>query len=61
VDRLMAREGRYVTRTWHIPAARFDNRNDLTTFVRAPREAWKAEDVAAIHNGLKETFRQFGR
>lgn len=61
VDRLMEEGNRYVTRTWHIPAARFDNRKDLTTFVRAPREAWKQEDVAAIHGGLKETFRQFGR
>jgi len=61
VDRLMEEGNRYVTRTWHIPAARFDNRQDLTTFVRAPREDWKQEDVAAIHAGLKETFRQFGR
>ncbi|BDU73301.1 hypothetical protein [Mesoterricola silvestris] len=61
VDRLVAEGDRYSTRTWHIPASRFDNRQDLTTFVREPRENWKAADVAAIHGGLKETFRNFGR
>lgn len=61
VDRLVAEGDRYSTRTWHIPASRFDNRQDLTTFVREPREAWKPADVAAIHGGLKETFRNFGR
>ncbi len=61
VERIVAEGDRYVTRTYYIPAARFDNRQDLTTFVRAPREAWKPEDVAAIHGGLKETFRNFGR
>ena len=36
--------------------ARFDNRVDKTTFVRADREAWKAADVAALHAGLKEAL-----
>lgn len=35
-----------------IPVARFDNRKDKTTFVRADRTEWKAEDVAALHSGL---------
>jgi hypothetical protein len=61
VERLVAEGNRYLTKTYHIPAARFDNRADLTTFVRAPRETWKAEDIAAIQAGLKETFRAFGR
>ena len=39
-------------RTYHLPVARFDNRRDKTTFVRAERSRWKAEDVAALHSGL---------
>jgi hypothetical protein len=38
--------------TVYLPVARFDNRKDKTTFVRADRSKWKAEDVAAIHAGL---------
>ncbi len=37
--------------TFHIPAARFDNRNDLTTFVRDD-DPWKQEDMQALENGL---------
>jgi hypothetical protein len=36
----------------HLPVARFDNRKDKTTFVRAERSQWKADDVAALHSGL---------
>ena len=39
-------------RTYHLPVARFDNRKDKTTFVRADRAKWKADDVAALHSGL---------
>jgi len=43
-------------REYLLPVARFDNRVDKTTFVRADREAWKAADVAALHAGLKEAL-----
>ncbi len=39
-------------RTHHLPVARFDNRKDKTTFVRADKAKWKPEDVAALHSGL---------
>ena len=39
-------------RTIYLPVARFDNRNDKTTFVRADRSKWKPEDVKALHSGL---------
>jgi hypothetical protein len=39
-------------RTFHLPIARFDNRVDKTTFVRADTTAWKAPDVEALHAGL---------
>lgn len=57
VERIVAEGNRYVTKVYHIPAARFDNRKDKTTFVRVPREQWKPEDVKALHEGLKEAFR----
>jgi hypothetical protein len=39
-----------------LPVARFDNRVDHTTFVRAEPAAWKSADVAALHAGLKGAF-----
>ena len=43
-------------KTFHLPVARFDNRRDKTTFVRAERSAWASEDVEALHGGLGEAF-----
>jgi hypothetical protein len=43
-------------RTWHLPVARFDNRVDRTTFVRADRSHWKEQDVRALHEGLAEAL-----
>lgn len=40
-------------RTFHLPIARFDNREDKTTFVRADKATWKPEEVKALHEGLK--------
>jgi len=45
----------------HLPVARFDNRVDKTTFVRADRAAWKPGDVAALHSGLGEAFTRLAR
>jgi hypothetical protein len=41
-------------RVWHLPVARFDNRVDKTTFVRADRSQWREPDVRALHGGLAE-------
>jgi len=60
VDRLEAVGDRYVSRTFHLPAARFDNRQDKTSFVRAPQSEWKAEDIAAIHQGLGAALQTLG-
>ena len=40
-------------KTFHLPIARFDNRKDKTSFLRADPDKWKKEDVAAVHDGLK--------
>ncbi len=45
----------------HLPVARFDNRQDKTTFVRADRAAWKADDVKKLHDGLGEAFARLSR
>ena len=41
---------------FHLPIARFDNRVDKTSFIRDEPKDWKAEDVAAIHGGLKQAL-----
>ncbi|HAH07893.1 MAG TPA: hypothetical protein DCM05_15445 [Elusimicrobia bacterium] len=40
-------------RKFNIPIARFDNRVDKTSFLRAEKKDWKAQDVKAVHEGLK--------
>jgi hypothetical protein len=37
---------------FHLPVARFDNRVDKTTFVRADRSQWRPGQIAALHGGL---------
>ena len=39
-----------------IAVARFDNRVDKTSFVRADREKWAPADVRALHDGLSEAL-----
>ena len=46
----------YRNRVFHLPAARFDNRKDKTTFVRVPRAEWKADDISDLHNGLGDAY-----
>ncbi len=45
---------------YNLKFTRFDNRNDLTTFVRTPRETWKEEDMKAIHEELKVCMARLG-
>jgi len=46
----------YDTKTWYIPVARFDNREDLTTFIREEQSEWKEVDVKKIHSELSKAF-----
>ncbi len=61
VSRIFADHGpngtTYRDRTFHLPIARFDNRVDRTSFVRAAPAEWAKDDVAALHGGLAEAFR----
>jgi hypothetical protein len=58
VERVVEAGGKYATRVFHLPFGRLDNREDLTTFVRASREAWKPEDVKRLHAGLRAALRR---
>jgi hypothetical protein len=58
VERIVESAGKYTTRVFHLPVGRLDNRDDLTTFVRAPQEQWKPEDVKRLHGGLQAAFRR---
>jgi hypothetical protein len=60
VDRLVVEGDRYAARTYYLPAARFDNRTDKTSFVRAPQAEWRAADIDAIHGGLKVALQTLG-
>jgi len=45
-------------RTWQLPIARFDNRRDKTSFIRADRADWKQPDIDAVHGGLRGALEQ---
>lgn len=48
----------YRTRVYHLPVGRFDNRKDKTSFIRNGRDAWKKDEIQALHGGLKEALTQ---
>ncbi len=61
VERIFADEAAdgsvsYRDRIFHLPTARFDNRKDLTSFVRSEQSSWKKEDIAPLHDGLGKAF-----
>lgn len=58
VERLLETDGKWAARVFHLPVGRLDNREDLTTFVREPREQWRAADVKRLHQGLAKAFRR---
>jgi hypothetical protein len=43
-------------RVFHLPIARFDNREDRTTFVRQDPSRWDPADVRRLHAGLKDAL-----
>ena len=52
VERVIEVGDRFETKVYHLPAARFDNRQDKTSFVRKPKAQWKPEEIKALHEGL---------
>lgn len=43
---------------WLLPIGRFDNREDLTTFIRDDLGAWKPADVEKLRAGMEDAFRR---
>jgi hypothetical protein len=43
-----------------LPFVRFDNRADLTSFLRADPDDWAASDVDRVHEALSRSFRSLG-
>ncbi|MCA9671375.1 MAG: hypothetical protein KC503_37515 [Myxococcales bacterium] len=43
-------------KTYVLPLARLDNRQDLTSFVRGDRDVWPEQNVAALYGGLSEAL-----
>lgn len=56
VERIVEAGGRYETKVFHLPAARFDNRVDKTTFVRKPKDQWQPAEVKAMHDELSRAL-----
>jgi len=52
VERVVQEGDRYMTRVYDVPFSVFDNREDLTSFVRGPKEDWPIESIRALHDGL---------
>jgi hypothetical protein len=53
IERIVESGGKFQTRVFYLPVGRLDNRQDLTTFVRAPRDQWKPGDVQRLHAALR--------
>lgn len=56
VERLLEANGKWEAKNYHLPFGRLDNRVDLTTFVREPKEKWAPADVKKLHDGLAAGF-----
>ena len=46
-------------KSYNLPIARFDNRTDLTSFLR--EDTWDDADVAKIHEGLASALQSLPR
>lgn len=46
----------YVNREWSLPVARFDNRDDLTTFIREEKSKWAKNDYDKMYKGLSDAL-----
>jgi len=44
--------------TWNLPLGRFDNRQDLTTFIRDDLGDWKPADMAKLRAGMEDAFQK---
>lgn len=61
IDKIVAEQDRFAMKSYHLPVAVFDNRSDLTTFVREDRASWHHQDVLVLHESLREAFATLAR
>jgi hypothetical protein len=57
VERVVMEAGGYANKVYYLPVARFDNRQDKTTFIRKPRDQWRPEEIKAIHDELSRALK----
>jgi hypothetical protein len=61
VDRVVKSSDGLVQKSYYLPVARFDNRQDKTSFIRQPQAQWPAEQVATLHRGLADSMQTLRR
>jgi hypothetical protein len=57
VERVVRVGSRYENKVYWLPAARFDNRQDKTTFIRKARSDWRPNEVKGIHDELSRALK----
>ena len=57
VERIVESGGRYLNKVYYLPAARFDNRKDKTSFIRKDKKDWAPAEVKAIHDELSRAMK----
>jgi len=57
VERVVQAAGGYANKVYYLPAARFDNRQDKTTFIRGARAEWRPAEIKAIHDELSRALK----
>lgn len=56
IDKIVPERERFAMHSYHLPVALFDNRSDLTTFVRGDCASWPREETRVLHEGLRAAF-----
>jgi hypothetical protein len=57
VERVVKQASGYQNKVYYLPAARFDNRQDKTTFIRKPQAEWRPAEIKAIHDELSRALK----
>lgn len=60
IDKIVEHADGFRLRAFHLPVAVFDNRADLTTFVRDDPARWGVDDVSRLDEGLRHALSILG-
>jgi hypothetical protein len=61
VEKIVTVGDRFEMKKWFLPLGKFDNRKDLTSFLRKDKKDWDKVEVSALHNGMKEAFAKLSK